>query len=160
MGNLKILGLVDVDGKSMKKIVLADDHTIFRACLVGLLDAEPDLEVIQELDDGNLILQSVMEQCPDLVLMDLSMPKTNGLKAIEKIKFNTPEIKVLVLTIHKQDEYICAAFKAGADGYAVKDDDIKELLSAIRKVLNGEMYISPNLSSKISTINAHASKLN
>lgn len=131
------------------KILIADSHSIFRSCLAAVLKAEPDLEVIKEVGEGNLAVDAAMTLNPDLVLVDLSISNINGVEAIVKIRRKKPAIKVLVLTIHKQDEYIRAAFNAGANGYSVKNDEIGELFVAIRSVLSGKTYVSPTVSKKL-----------
>jgi two-component system response regulator NreC len=126
-------------------ILIADDHGILRAGLRSLLSEEPDLEVISEVDNGKDALLRAVELMPDLVLTDLSMPKTNGTEAIRNIKKRIPDIKILVITVHNTEEYIHTAFKAGADGYILKDDSHSDLISAIRNVLSGKTHISPSI---------------
>ncbi|MDH3327616.1 MAG: response regulator transcription factor [Desulfobulbaceae bacterium] len=132
-----------------KKIVIAEDHTILRAGLRALLSTQKNLEVIGEAGDGREAVRIVDNLEPDLLLIDLSMPKLNGMEAIKEIKSQHPSIKIIVLTVHKSDEYIVASMKAGADGYMLKDAGQNELLLAIEYVLNGKMFISPSISDKI-----------
>jgi len=132
-----------------KKILIVEDHTLLRAGLSALLARDPDLEVVGEADNGRDAVRSVSAIAPDLVLMDLSMPGSNGIEAIYEIKKRFPSVRVLVLTLHKSDEYIHESLRAGADGYILKDASHDELRVAVRSVLNGKTYLSPDISSKV-----------
>lgn len=132
-----------------KRIVIAEDHTILREGLRMLLSSNPDLTVAGEAEDGLAAVRSAETLKPDLMLMDLSMPRMNGMGAIQEIKRSCPETKILVLTVHKTEEYILAALKAGADGYALKDATHNELMLAIECVLSGKAYLSPGISEKV-----------
>ena len=132
-----------------RKIVIAEDHTILRAGLRALLSGQNGLEVIGEAGDGREAIRKVDTLQPDLLLIDLSMPKLNGIDAIREIKSQHPKIKIIVLTVHKSDEYIIAALKAGANGYMLKDASQNELLLAIDYVLNGKTFLSPSISDKV-----------
>jgi RNA polymerase sigma factor (sigma-70 family) len=131
------------------KIVLVEDHTILREGLKALLSAEPDFEVVAEAGDGREAVHCIRKLKPDLILTDLSMPRMNGMEAIREIKKESPKAKILVLTVHKAEEYILATLKAGADGYLLKDATRDELLMAARKVLSGKPYLSPEISDKM-----------
>ncbi|RJP85096.1 MAG: DNA-binding response regulator [Desulfobacteraceae bacterium] len=131
------------------RLLLAEDHKILREGLKALLSVAPDIEVIGEAEDGRMAIKYAEMYSPDLILMDLSMPKTGGLEAIREIKRTQPGIKILVLTVNDSEEYVQAALQAGADGYVLKDADRQELLSAIRHVLNGKRYLSPGISGRI-----------
>lgn len=135
--------------ETKRKIVIAEDHTILRAGLRALLSGQNGLEVIGEAGDGREAIRKVDTLQPDLLLIDLSMPKLNGIDAIREIKSQHPEIKIIVLTVHKSDEYIIAAFKAGANGYMLKDASQNELLLAIDYVINGKTFLSPSISDKV-----------
>ena len=135
--------------ESKRKIVIAEDHTILRAGLRALLAAQNGLEVIGEAGDGREAIRKVDTLQPDLLLIDLSMPKLNGIDAIREIKSQHPKIKIIVLTVHKSDEYIIAALKAGANGYMLKDASQNELLLAIDYVINGKTFLSPSISDKV-----------
>lgn len=128
------------------RIVLAEDHTIIREGLKSLLSLDPGFEVVGEAADGREAIDCVERLAPDLVLMDLSMPRMDGLQAIRHLKKQCPHTKILVLTVHKNEEYILATFRAGVDGYALKYVSHTELVSAIRTVLRGEPYLSPAVS--------------
>ena len=131
------------------RIVIAEDHTILREGLRSLLSSHPEFEIVGEAEDGREAIRCVEKFKPDLVLTDLSMPRMNGLDAIKEIKRRNPKTKVLVLTVHKAEEYILSTFKAGADGYLLKDSTHAELVLAVRKVLSGKHYISPEVSEKV-----------
>ena len=135
--------------KKPYRIVIAEDHTILREGLRSLLSSNPDFEIAGEAQDGRDAIRCVEKLKPDLVLMDLSMPKTDGLDAITGIKRQSPNTKVLVLTVHKAEEYVFASFKAGADGYLLKDATHAELTLAIENVLAGKPYISPGISENL-----------
>lgn len=132
-----------------KRIVIAEDHTILREGLRALLSAKPDYEIVGEAEDGNAAIRCVEKLKPNLVLMDLSMPRMNGLDAIREIKKRSPETKILVLTVHKTEEYIQATLQSGADGYVLKDSTHEELGMAIKSVLSGNFFISPGVSDKV-----------
>ena len=136
-------------GTGKKRIVIAEDHTILREGLRALLSSDPDFEVVGEAQDGRAAIQCVESLMPDLVLMDLSLPRMNGMDAIKEIKRRCPEIKVLVLTVHRTEEYILATLRAGADGYVLKDATHTELVMGIRNVLTGKPYLSPGVSDKV-----------
>lgn len=131
------------------RIVIAEDHTILREGLKSLLSTNRELEVVAEAEDGLSAIRNVENQKPDLILMDLSMPRMNGLEAIKEIKRRFPDTKILALTVHKTDEYIHQALQAGAEGYVLKDATHRELESAILNVLNGKGYLSPDVSRKV-----------
>ena len=135
--------------KKKYEIVIAEDHTILREGLRALLSSHPDFEVVGEAEDGREAIRRVEKLMPDLVLMDLSMPRMNGLEAIKEIKKHSPEIKIIALTVHKTEEYILATLQAGADGYALKDSTHSELVMAIEHVLEGNSYLSPDISGKV-----------
>jgi len=132
-----------------KRIFIAEDHTILRAGLRAMLSSNPDYEIIGEAEDGREAIRGVENNEPDLIVLDLSMPRMNGLEAITEIKKISPETKILVLTIHKTDEYILPVLKAGADGYMLKYDTQVELMTAIESVLQGKRYLSPGVSQQV-----------
>jgi DNA-binding NarL/FixJ family response regulator len=132
-----------------KRIFIAEDHTIVREGLRILVSSDPHFEVVGEAEDGREVIRSVEECKPDLILMDLSMPRMNGMEAIREIKKLSPKIRILVLTIHKTEEYILPVLKAGADGYVLKNDTQAELMAAIKCVLEGKSYLSPGVSQKV-----------
>jgi len=131
------------------RIVIAEDYTIVRQGLKSLLDSFSDFEVVGEAVDGKEAIESVGHLKPDLVLMDLSMPKTGGITAIKEIKRCLPETKILALTVHKTEGHVRMALEAGADGYILKDASFTELEVAIRNILDGKSYLSPEISDGI-----------
>ena len=131
------------------RIVIAEDHTILREGLRSLLSSSPEFEVVGEAEDGRAAIQCVVKYKPDLILTDLSMPRMNGMEAIREIKKQSPKTKVLVLTVHKAEEYILNTFRAGANGYLLKDSTHAELVMAVKKVLSNQHYISPEISEKV-----------
>lgn len=133
------------------RIMIVEDHTLLRAGLKALLLQEPDLKIVGEADNGRDAVRAVSALAPDLVLMDLSMPGLGGIEAITEIRRRSIETRIIVLTIHKTDEYIHAALHAGANGYVLKDATHDELRGAIRTVLSGKTYLSPDVSSRMIT---------
>jgi len=135
--------------KEKQRIVIAEDYTILREGLQMLISADPELEVVGEAVDGHDAIRCVEKNRPHLVLMDLSMPRMNGMDAIKEIRKRVPDTKIVVLTVHKTEEYILAALKAGAAGYVLKDATHDELIMAVKNVLSGKRYISPGISEKV-----------
>lgn len=132
-----------------QRIFIVEDHTLLRAGLRALLSRDPDIEIVGEADNGRDAIRAIGSLAPNLVLLDLSMPGMNGIEAMIDIKQRNPATRVLVLTIHKTEEYIHASLRAGADGYILKDATYDELHVAIRSVLNGKTYLSPDIASKV-----------
>jgi DNA-binding NarL/FixJ family response regulator len=136
-----------IEGKT--KIVIVEDHKLFREGLKSLLSEKADLEVIGEAGDGLEAIRTVKKCRPDLLLLDLSMPKMNGISVMKEIKNQFPEIKIMALTIHESDQYVLEAFEAGADGYCLKDAGRNELMVAVDSVRQGKRYISPSISENV-----------
>jgi DNA-binding NarL/FixJ family response regulator len=134
-----------------KRILIVEDHTLLRAGLRALLSQDPNIEIVGEAGNGRDAITSIATVSPHLVLMDLTMPRTNGIEGIAEIKRRYPAVRILVLTLHKADEYIHESLRAGADGYILKDATHDELRVAIRSVLNGKTYLSPDISNKVIT---------
>jgi two-component system response regulator NreC len=135
--------------KKKHTILIADDHTLFREGLRALLSAHEELHVLGEAENGQEALRAVAKYKPDLLLMDLSMPKMGGLEAIKEVKRQEPGTKVLVLTIHGTEEFVLEALDAGASGYILKDATHDELVLAIKSVLREKRYLSPDISAKV-----------
>jgi DNA-binding NarL/FixJ family response regulator len=135
--------------EKQKKILIAEDHTILREGLKALLLAGTDLEIVGEADDGRKAVHLAENLSPDLILMDLSMPRMDGLEAIREIKKRWSQIKVLALTVHKTEEYVLSALQAGVDGYLLKDATHQEMMTAVRSVLGGKRYLSPGISERV-----------
>lgn len=132
-----------------KRIVIAEDHTILREGLKSLLSSSPDLDIVGEAADGREAIRRCLELKPDLLLLDLSMPRLGGIEAIGEVRRQVPVTKILVLTVHKTEEYVLASLRAGATGYVLKDATHQELLAAIRTVLAGKRYLSPDIADKV-----------
>ncbi len=135
--------------KKIHRIVLVEDHRILREGIKALLSSNPCLEIVGEAENGLEAIRTVRKKKPDLVIMDLSMPKMDGLDAIKEIKHQWPYIKLLILTVHKAEEYVFAALKSGANGYLLKDSTYAELKLAIENVLDGKIYLSPGISETV-----------
>lgn len=131
------------------RLVIAEDHTILREGLKALLAARQGLEVVGEATDGREAVRCVEDLKPDLLMLDLSMPRSNGLEVLKEIKRANPKTRVLVLTVHKTEDYVFTALQAGADGYVLKDSSASELMLAVGSVLNGERYLSPAIASTV-----------
>jgi two-component system response regulator NreC len=125
------------------RVLLADDHTILRDGIRALLDDQADIEVIGEAEDGLSTVKMVGKLKPDVVIMDIAMPLLNGLEATRQIQRDHPQVKVLILTMHENEEYIRQVLAAGALGYVLKDAAAHDLLGAIRAVHRGEAVLSP-----------------
>ena len=127
------------------RVVLADDHAMFRHDLRRILVEKSGLEVVGEAGDGIELLEflNLIESAPQMAIVDISMPNLGGIEATSKIKNAYPSMKVLILSMHREKEYIHGALSAGADGYVLKEDANAELFSAIEKIRRGEVYVSP-----------------
>ena len=135
--------------KKKYRIVIAEDHTILREGLRALLSSNPAFEIVGEAEDGLDAIRCVEDLMPDLVLIDLTMPRMNGIAVIKELKRRWPEIKTMALTVHSTEEDILASLQAGADGYVLKDANYDELLMAIKNVLSGKSYLSPGVSKRV-----------
>jgi DNA-binding NarL/FixJ family response regulator len=131
------------------RILIVENHALLRAGLRALLGANPQLEVVGEAANGHEAVHAARTLEPDLVLMDISMPGMNGIEAIIDIKRRCPATRILVVTMHREEEYIHSSLRAGAQGYLLKDAGDEELQTAIRTVLNGKTYLSPDASGEI-----------
>jgi two-component system, NarL family, response regulator NreC len=129
------------------RVMIADDHAILRAGLRMLVDAQADMEVVSEAPDGEKALQTARDTKPDVALLDLTMPRVGGMKALEKLAKDCPETRVLVLTMHDDPAYLRSALAAGASGYLLKRAVDAELLAAIRAVHRGGIFVDPRLAS-------------
>lgn len=136
-------------------ILLADDHYIVRHALKDVLGKQPDFSIVGEACDGEEAVNLAVKLRPRLVIIDIGMPKLNGLEATRKIKAVCPEIAVLALTIHAEDEYIVGILQAGAAGYLTKNVFGKEIVDAIRRVVAGEMVLAPEIAKQLIQYTAH-----
>lgn len=133
----------------MIKILIADDQELIRQSLMIILDNVPDFEVVDCVADGIEVMASVRQEKPDVILMDIRMPKMDGVVCTQRIKELYPEIKIIILTTFDDDEYVFNALKFGASGYLLKGISMKELSEAIRKVYNGTAMINEDIASKV-----------
>ncbi|MEO6050082.1 MAG: response regulator transcription factor [Pyrinomonadaceae bacterium] len=131
------------------RILLAEDHEIVRAGVKMLVDAQSDMTVVGEANNGDIAIKKAAELLPDIIVMDISMPGLNGLKAAKKIKQIAPKTKILTLTRHTDDGYLQQLLKAGVNGYVLKQSAPTELISAIRAVAAGKNYLDPTLTEKV-----------
>jgi DNA-binding NarL/FixJ family response regulator len=132
-----------------KRIFIVDDHPIMRQGLAQLINHEPDLEVVGEAADARAALTGVLEAKPDLVIIDISLPGKNGLELIKDLKASCDGVVMLVHSMHDESLYVERVLRAGAHGYIMKHEGGKKVIDAIRKVLRGEIYVSPEMSGKI-----------
>ena len=123
-------------------VILADDHTLVRAGIRALLEKIPEVEVVGEAGDGREVLDLVKAKQPELVVMDIAMPGLNGLEATERMARDFPNVRIIMLSMHDNEEYVMRALKSGASGYLLKKAATAELETAVREVLRGEIYLS------------------
>jgi two-component system response regulator NreC len=128
------------------RVMIADDHAILRDGLRKLLSEEEDIDVVGEASDGHDALKKAEELKPDVILLDLAMPGLNGLAVAKKLKSAASNARILILTMHQEEEYVYETLRAGASGYVLKDAAAPELVGAIRAAKRGEQYLSPNIS--------------
>lgn len=127
------------------KIMITDDHSMIREGLKSLLELDGDIEVIAEAENGEECLQKLLTVKPDVLLLDINMPKMNGLEVLKSLKDAKSKVKVLVLTVHNETEYLMKAVEIGINGYVLKDSESAELKKAIFAIYDGENYIQPSL---------------
>jgi len=130
-------------------ILLADDHIMFRQGIKKILEEIDGLKIVGEANDGLELINLLKDLTPDMVILDISMPKIRGIEATREIKVMNPAVKVLILTMHKSKEYLYHSISAGAEGYLLKEDADTELFSAIQSIQDGRVYISPILSAEL-----------
>jgi two-component system response regulator NreC len=134
---------MEMDKMNKIRVILADDHRILREGIRALIEDQDDMVVVGESEDGMATVKMVAELEPDVVVMDIAMPLLNGLEATRQIHRDFPQVKVLILTMHDNEEYIRQVLAAGALGYVLKDAAARDLLGAIRTVNQGEAILSP-----------------
>lgn len=131
------------------RVLLADDHELFRVGLVGLINAQPDMEVAGQAEDGLEALTLARNLRPDLIVMDIKMPVCDGLEATRLIRADWPEARILILTVHDEDEKLFEAIKAGASGYLLKNTHSPDFLRGVRAALAGEAALPPKLAARL-----------
>ncbi|MFL5802376.1 MAG: response regulator [Roseiflexaceae bacterium] len=131
------------------RVLLADDHALVRAGISALLQSLPEIEVVAEVEDGREALRLIEALQPDVVLMDIAMPGLNGLEAAARIAKEFPQVRVIILSMHENEEYVLRALRAGAVGYLLKGARIFELELAVTSVAHGETYLSPAASKHV-----------
>jgi two-component system response regulator DegU len=141
----------------MLNVVLAEDHQTVREGIKMLVNAQADMRVVGEAGDGASAIQTVREKRPDVVVMDISMPEMNGLKATRKLKSEFPNVKILTLTRHDDDSFLEQLIGAGASGYVLKQSAPAELINAIRTVGGGQAYLDPSLTGKVISLDRRES---
>lgn len=131
------------------RVVIVEDHQLFRDGLKAMLNKRGDIDIVGEAEDGLEALKTLRNLQPDMVLLDLSMPKLSGISVLKEMKRELPDTRFLLLTIHESDQHVLEAFTAGANGYCIKDSSREELMLAIDSVLAGKTYISPGISDQV-----------
>ena len=130
------------------RVLLADDHTLVRAGIRALLEKIPGVEVVGEASDGREVLDLIKTHQPDVVLLDISMPGLNGLQALTRINRDFPHVRVVILSMHHNDEYVLQALKSGVFGYLLKRAATAELAAAVKAVVDGEIYLSREIANQ------------
>ncbi|MBI5118477.1 response regulator transcription factor [Candidatus Poribacteria bacterium] len=131
------------------RVLLADDHRIMREGLKALLEKEPDINVVAEAGDGRTAFQLALDLRPDIVIMDVAMPGLNGIETTRKIATETTGVKVIALSMHSDRRFVAEMLKAGASGYLLKECALEELVRAIRAVISGQIYLSPQIAGDV-----------
>jgi DNA-binding NarL/FixJ family response regulator len=131
------------------RVLLADDHALFREGLAGILDAQPDMEVIGEAGDGLEVIVKARELKPDLIVMDVSMPGCDGVEATQRIKKSHPEVTIVMLTVRDEDEKLFEAIKSGAQGYLLKSIRSRDLVALLRGAVQGEAAITSSMGGRM-----------
>lgn len=139
----------------MIQVLLVDDHAILRDGLRTLIAQEDDMEVTGEATGSEQLMDMLPNTTPDIIMMDINMPKMNGIELTKWVKSNYPAIKIIVLTMYNNDEYFMAAIREGADGYLLKDSPSKDVIGAIRTVIDGESVIPPTMTKKLLSMHQH-----
>lgn len=147
-----------MNAESKLRVLIAEDHAVVRSGLRAVINAQPDMEVVDEAEDGATAVQKAVEVRPDVVLMDITMPGIGGLEATRRIKDAQPNVKVVVLTIHASQEFLFHALKVGADGYLTKSVHEMEVVFAIRAVVRDRCYIDPGVTKPLVSAFVEASQ--
>jgi DNA-binding NarL/FixJ family response regulator len=125
------------------RVLVADDHTVVRQGIVNMLNSSDEVEVVAEASDGAEAMRRAVETRPDVAVLDVSMPRLNGIEAARRIHEALPQTRILVLTMHDEEEYIVRMVRAGASGYILKDGVVSELIAGILAVSQGEFFFAP-----------------
>jgi DNA-binding NarL/FixJ family response regulator len=133
----------------MTRVLVADDHAIVREGLKRILDGQEGIEIVGEATNGHEVLDRVRAGGIDILMLDLSMPGKSGIELIKQVKDESPKLRVLVLTMHEEDQYAVRAIRAGASGYLTKESATAQLVSAIRRIADGRLYISQNVAEQL-----------
>ena len=141
----------DTDSSDAIRVMICDDHALFRRGLIMVLESEEDIDVVAEADDGDDAVTKAVESAPDVVLMDVRMPTVSGIEATRAIAEQVPTAKILMLTVSDEEGDLYEAIKAGATGYLLKEISIEEVAAAVRAVVSGQSLISPSMASKLLT---------
>lgn len=131
------------------KILFADDHIIVRKGLIALLREEGEFDIVGEAEDGHSAVEKAVKLKPDIVVLDIGIPSLNGLEAAQQIKKQAPDIKILMLTRHENEEYVLKALKIGVSGYLIKKSAPNDLINAIHAAMANEIFLSPSVSTRI-----------
>jgi two-component system NarL family response regulator len=148
----------DEEAADAIRVVICDDHALFRRGLAMVLEEEPGIAVVGEAEDGEAAVAAAEELAPDVILMDVRMPKLSGIEATKAIAERAPATRIVMLTVSDEEEDLYEAVKAGAAGYLLKEISIEEVAGAIRSVLGGESLITPSMASKLLTEFSNLSK--
>ncbi len=132
-----------------KRIIIADDHAIVREGLKQILAAQEDMDVIDDVETGQELIEKVRREKYDIILLDITLPDRNGLEILKQIRSEKIEIPVLILSMHPEEQYATRSFKAGASGYVTKRSAPKELVTAVRKIIQGGKYVSSRFAEKL-----------
>ncbi|PLW96584.1 MAG: DNA-binding response regulator [Marinilabiliales bacterium] len=130
-------------------IILVDDHTLFRDGIKSILDDEENIQVIEEAPNAKVLFEKLQHKHPDLIITDIGLPDMSGIEVTKKITKLYPDIKILILSMHNNEEFILSSLRAGANGYLSKDIESSELLEAIHSVMNGKIYFNKEISQTI-----------
>lgn len=131
------------------KVLIADDHQLFREGLVNLLSSAPDIEVIAEAEDGKDATEKAMKLKPDVILIDIGMPNMNGIEATRVLKKDLPDLKIIAVSMHSDRQFVKGILEAGADGYLLKNCTYRQLIDAIESVKSGKKYLSDDITEMI-----------
>jgi two-component system response regulator NreC len=134
------------------RVLLADDHTLVRAGVRRILEAQPGLMVVGEVEDGEAALRALQELEVDVLVLDLSMPGTDGFEVLQRARRRNPDLKIIVLTMHADAEYVARAVREGADGYLLKDSAVTDLVAGIESVREGRAYFTPRIQRELTEI--------